>query len=82
MVLIGAVAGAGAYGILGARLATPVTATGNLVFRDVYRKVLEQPPAPEPLAEEPSILDRLRLPPQPRVLLRLTVLPARPRRSR
>ena len=33
VVLIGTLAGAGACGILGALLATPVVATGNLIFR-------------------------------------------------
>jgi predicted PurR-regulated permease PerM len=33
VVLIGTIAGAGAFGILGALLATPAIATGNLVFR-------------------------------------------------
>jgi len=60
VVLIGTVAGAGAFGIMGALLATPVIATGNLVFRYIYQKVLEQPPAPEPLEEGPSILERLK----------------------
>jgi len=60
VVLIGTVAGAGAFGIMGALLATPVIATGNLVFRYIYRKVLEQPPAPEPPEEGPSILERMK----------------------
>jgi predicted PurR-regulated permease PerM len=60
VVLIGTVAGAGAFGILGALLATPVIATGNLVFRYVYRKILEQPPAP-PLPEaKPSWVDSIK----------------------
>ena len=41
VVLIGTLAGAGAFGIMGALLATPVIATGNLIFRYVYRKILE-----------------------------------------
>lgn len=46
VVLIGIIAGAGAFGILGALLATPLIATGNLVFRYVYRKIIEAPPPP------------------------------------
>jgi predicted PurR-regulated permease PerM len=39
IVLIGTIAGASAFGILGALLATPFIATGNLVFRFVYHNV-------------------------------------------
>jgi predicted PurR-regulated permease PerM len=59
IVLIGTLAGATAFGILGALLATPVIATGNLIFQFVYRKILEPPPAP-PLPEEKSIWDKVR----------------------
>jgi predicted PurR-regulated permease PerM len=59
IVLVGTIAGAGAYGILGALLATPVIATGNLLFRYVYRKIMEQPPPPQPV-EQPSIMDSIR----------------------
>jgi predicted PurR-regulated permease PerM len=52
IVLIGTIAGAMAFGVLGALLATPVIATGNLIFRYVYRKILEPPPMPQ--ADEPK----------------------------
>lgn len=55
VVLIGTIAGAGAYGIMGALLATPVIATGNLVFRYVYRKITEEAPTPPPAEQEPDI---------------------------
>jgi predicted PurR-regulated permease PerM len=60
IVLIGAIAGAYAFGILGALLATPVIATGNLIFRFVYRKILEPPPIPVPVEAKPSFWDSLR----------------------
>jgi predicted PurR-regulated permease PerM len=60
IVLIGTLAGATAFGILGALLATPVIATGNLVFRYVYRKILEPPPLPPEPEEKPSIWSRVR----------------------
>ncbi len=46
IVLIGTIAGAMAFGVLGALLATPVIATGNIIFRYAYRKILEPPPLP------------------------------------
>jgi predicted PurR-regulated permease PerM len=60
VVLIGTIAGAGAFGILGALLATPVIATGNLVFRYIYRKILENPPVEEPPEEKPGLLESVR----------------------
>jgi predicted PurR-regulated permease PerM len=60
VVLIGTIAGAGAFGIIGALLATPVIATGNLVFRYVYHKILENPPVPPPVEEKPGFLDTVR----------------------
>jgi predicted PurR-regulated permease PerM len=60
VVLIGTIAGASAFGILGALLATPVVATGNLVFRYVYQKIIEAPPAPPPPEEKPGILESVR----------------------
>lgn len=60
VVLIGALAGAMAFGILGALLATPVIATGNLVFRYTYRKILEPPPLPPPPEETPSMWDKVK----------------------
>jgi predicted PurR-regulated permease PerM len=41
IVLIGIIAGAGAFGILGALLATPIIATGRLIFRYIYGKIFE-----------------------------------------
>jgi predicted PurR-regulated permease PerM len=41
IVLIGIIAGAGAFGILGALLATPMIATGKLIFRYIYGKIFE-----------------------------------------
>ncbi len=46
IVLIGVIAAAGAFGILGALLATPVIATGKLIFRYIYGKVMEDAIAP------------------------------------
>jgi len=60
IVLIGTVAGASAFGILGALLATPVIATGNLVFQFIYRKILEPPPAPPGAEEKLSIWESVK----------------------
>jgi predicted PurR-regulated permease PerM len=60
VVLIGTIAGAGAFGILGALLATPFIATGNIVFRYVYRKIMEDQPAPPPVEEPPGFLDTMK----------------------
>lgn len=60
VVLIGTIAGAGAFGILGALLATPFIATGNIVFRYVYRKILEDQPAPPPVEEPPGFLNTMK----------------------
>jgi predicted PurR-regulated permease PerM len=60
VVLIGTIAGAGAFGILGALLATPFIATGNLVFRYVYRKILEESPAPPAAEEKAGFLDNMK----------------------
>ena len=60
VVLIGTIAGAGAFGILGALLATPVIATGNLVFRYIYRKIVEDQPEPPPVEEKPGLLDTVK----------------------
>lgn len=46
VVLVGVIAAAGAFGILGALLATPVIATGKLIFIYIYRKVMEDALAP------------------------------------
>jgi predicted PurR-regulated permease PerM len=60
VVLIGTIAGASAFGIMGALLATPVIATGNLVFRYVYSKILENPPAPPPVEVKSGFIDTVR----------------------
>jgi predicted PurR-regulated permease PerM len=60
IVLIGALAGATAFGILGALLATPVIATGNLVFQYMYRKILEPPPLPPEPEEPPTVWERVK----------------------
>ncbi len=60
VVLIGTIAGAGAFGILGALLATPVIATGNLVFRYIYHKIQENPPAEAPPEDRPGLLEGFR----------------------
>lgn len=60
IVLIGTLAGAFAFGILGALLATPVIATGNLLFQYIYRKILEPPPLPMPPEEKPSIWETVK----------------------
>ena len=41
IVLIGVIVGAEAFGILGALLATPTIATGKLIFRYIYGKIME-----------------------------------------
>jgi predicted PurR-regulated permease PerM len=60
IVLIGALAGATAFGILGALLATPVIATGNLVFQYIYRKILEPPPLPTEPESTPGVWQRVK----------------------
>ena len=60
IVLIGALAGATAFGILGALLATPVIATGNLVFQYIYRKILEPPPLPPEPETKPGVWERVK----------------------
>jgi predicted PurR-regulated permease PerM len=41
IVLIGVIVAADAFGIMGALLATPMIATGKLVFRYIYGKIME-----------------------------------------
>jgi predicted PurR-regulated permease PerM len=41
VVLIGVIVATGAFGIMGALLATPVIATGKLIFRYIYGKIME-----------------------------------------
>jgi hypothetical protein len=60
IVLIGTIGGAMAFGILGALLATPVIATGNLLFQFIYRKILEPPPLPPELEEKPSMWETIK----------------------
>ncbi len=60
VVLIGTIAGAGAFGIMGALLATPVIATGNLVFRYIYRKIIEDQPVEPPIEEKHGFMDNIR----------------------
>jgi hypothetical protein len=60
VVLIGTIAGAGAFGIMGALLATPVIATGNLVFRYIYRKIIEDQPVEPPIEEKHGFMDSIR----------------------
>ncbi len=48
IVLIGVIAGAEAFGIMGALLATPMIATGKLIFRYIYGKIMEDALAPTP----------------------------------
>lgn len=60
VVLIGTIAGAGAFGIMGALLATPVIATGNLIFRYIYRKIIEDQPASPPIEQKPGFIASIR----------------------
>jgi predicted PurR-regulated permease PerM len=60
IVLIGTIAGASAFGILGALLATPIIASGNLIFQFIYRKILEPPPIPPSLEAKPSIWESVK----------------------
>ena len=48
VVLIGVIAATGAFVTLGALLATPVIATGKLIFRYIYGKVMDDAIAPPP----------------------------------
>ena len=60
IVIIGTIAGAGAFGILGALLATPFIATGNLVFRYVYKKIMEDYFVAPPVETKPGFLDSVK----------------------
>ena len=42
IVLVGVIVATGSFGILGALLATPVIATGKLIFRYIYGKIMEE----------------------------------------
>lgn len=48
IVLIGVIAGTEAFGIMGALLATPMIATGKLIFLYIYGKIMEDTFAPTP----------------------------------
>jgi predicted PurR-regulated permease PerM len=54
IVLIGVIAGAEAFGIMGALLATPMIATGKLIFRYIYGKIMEDTLAPTPVGSKPN----------------------------
>ncbi len=54
IVLIGVIAGADAFGIMGALLATPMIATGKLIFRYIYGKIMEDALAPLPDGSKPN----------------------------
>lgn len=49
IVLIGVIVGAEAFGILGALLATPTIATGKLIFRYIYGKIMDESHAVQPI---------------------------------
>ena len=54
IVLIGVIAGAEAFGIMGALLATPMIATGKLIFRYIYGKIMEDTLVPAPGGSKPN----------------------------
>jgi len=54
IVLIGVIAGADAFGIMGALLATPMIATGRLLFRYIYGKIMEDTLAAMPEGSKPN----------------------------
>ncbi|MDD2836181.1 MAG: AI-2E family transporter, partial [Methanothrix sp.] len=54
IVLIGVIAGTEAFGIMGALLATPMIATGKLIFRYIYGKIMEDTLAPTPVGSKPN----------------------------
>jgi len=53
VVLIGVIVATGTFGILGALLATPVIATGKLIFRYIYGKIMEDALAGAPASPPP-----------------------------
>jgi len=48
IVFIGALAGASIAGVLGILLAAPILASGRIIIRYIYNKLLDLPPFPEP----------------------------------
>jgi len=54
IVLIGVIAGAEAFGIMGALLATPMIATGKLIFRYIYGKIMEDTIAAPSVGSKPN----------------------------
>ncbi|MDD2754378.1 MAG: AI-2E family transporter [Methanothrix sp.] len=54
IVLIGVIAGTEAFGIMGALLATPMIATGKLIFLYIYGKIMEDTLAPTPVGSKPK----------------------------
>ena len=54
IVLIGVIAGAEAFGIMGALLATPMIATGKLVFRYIYGKIMVDALVAAPVGSKPN----------------------------
>jgi predicted PurR-regulated permease PerM len=54
IVLIGVIAGAEAFGIMGALLATPMIATGKLIFRYIYGKIMEDTLVAQPGGSKPN----------------------------
>ena len=60
VVLVGCLAGGAAFGVLGVFLATPVIASGRLIFGYLYHKLLESPPPPPEPAEQPGMWDSVK----------------------
>jgi len=54
IVLIGVIAGAGAFGIMGALLATPMIATGKLLFLYIYGKIMQDTLVAPPGGSKPN----------------------------
>jgi predicted PurR-regulated permease PerM len=54
IVLIGVIAGAEAFGIMGALLATPMIATGKLIFLYIYGKIMQDTLAAQPVGPKPN----------------------------
>ncbi len=54
IVLIGVIVGAEAFGIMGALLATPMIATGKLIFRYIYGKIMEDTLVVPPVESKPN----------------------------
>jgi predicted PurR-regulated permease PerM len=54
IVLIGVIAGTEAFGIMGALLATPMIATGKLIFRYIYGKIMVDALVAPPIGSKPN----------------------------